>query len=713
MLKISNLTKTFGKKTILDNVSLQLNNPDHLHVLTGESGSGKTTLFNIIFGLDNDYEGTYELFGVDSKTYKNQNWDRLRTDHIKMVFQDFKLFDQLTVYENLYLSGNFEDNEIYSILESMDLLSLKNEYVKNISGGQKQRVAIGRAVLGSPKIILLDEPTGNLDGMTTDKIMDYITKLKNKGILFFIITHDSSILEYADVLYQLEKGKINKTYQKNENEYTEHSLEPEKFKNIKTKKHIFTYTFLSMFRKKKRLFLLGVPIIIILISFILSFTAFQAASLDSFTNFFAGVDDKTIVFNTQTLSSELENELRNNNVLASNDGERLGFSNADINEIANIENIETFEAVVEGVQSHFDYEGNRFEYRLDYENVPAFLRKDLNQIRSGESITFSLKAQTVPSSVIRNYNLNDVDIILGEFPKDHSKEILIPDLYAFTLSETEDILDLVNTRIDLDVISDENNSNAEEYKIVGIYDTKYQHALSTSYPIYTGYIDQSDIQNKLSEDSYQFHKQSYKVNKATEEYTEPIAKDYEHFKQAMGTGYDQMIVVVDDVNNFDSVYKELKEIFPDYQFTSQYDLKNGDLSGIYHSLVRNLVVGSTIIAAIIGIVVVFLNKGYIYDRTKEFAVLFCQGFSKSDIVKMISLENGLIFFVYFFIAYLSAIVIDTLFISNSKYNYLFVNLLNLNNVLSLSLLVVIIVLFSIIWGIAGIRNKNLAKLLKG
>ena len=713
MLKFSNLTKTFGDKTILNNVSFQINNPAHLHVLTGESGSGKTTLLNIMFGLDHDYQGKYELFGVDSKTYKNKNWDHLRTEDIKMVFQDFKLFDQLTIYENLYLSGDFEDEEIYSILESMDLLSLKNEYVKNISGGQKQRVAIGRAVLGSPKIILLDEPTGNLDGMTTDKIMEYIIKIKNKGILFFIITHDHSILEYADVIYKLENGKIYETYQKNENELLENSPNPEKVKNIKTKKHIFTYTFLSMFRKKKRLFLLGVPIIIILIAFIFSFTAFQSASLDSFTSFFAGVDDKTIVFNTQSLTSEVEDELRNNNILASNDGKRIGFSNDDINEVASIENIDNVEVVVEGVQSQFDYEGNRFEYRLDYENIPTFLKKDLDQIRNGESIIFSLTSQNVPLSVIRNYNFNNISIISGEFPSDHSKEILIPDLYAFTISETEDITNLVNTTIDLDVTSEEKGMDTEKYKIVGIYDTKYKQALSTSYPIYVGYIDQSNLQDKLSEDSYQFHAQSYKVNKATEEYTENIVKDYEHFEQAMGTGFDQMIVVVNDEENFDSVYKELKGIFPKYQFTSQYDLKNGDLSGIYHSLVRNLVVGSTIIAAIIGVVVVFLNKGYIYDRTKEFAVLFCQGFSKNDIAKIISLENGIIFTIYFFIAYLLAVVANMLFISNSKYGYLFVNLLTLENIMSLALLVVIILLFSIFWGIAGIRNNNLVKLLKG
>ncbi len=712
MLKLSNLTKKYDNKVVLNDVSFQLTNPTDLYVLTGESGSGKTTLFNIIFGLDNDYQGTYKLFGTDSKTYKNQEWNNLRSNDIKMVFQDFKLFEQLTVYENLYLSGDFEDEEINSALESMDLLELKNEYVKNISGGQKQRVAIGRAILGTPKVILLDEPTGNLDGMTTDRIMDYIIKLKNKGILIFIITHDDSIVKYADVVFKLEKGKIYKIYSENNNEGIIDNQKQHKLDQSKSTKHISLYTFLSMLRKKKRIFLLGVPIVIILLIFILSFTAFQAASLDSFTNFFSGIDNKTIVFNTQSLTTETSEELRDNNILTNHDGKRIGFSNDDVEKVTAIKNVDKVELTAEGIRSHYDSEGNRFEYRLDYENVPTFLRTDLDQIRNGESITFPLIAQNVPKDIIYNYNFDNIDIIFGDFPQDNSKEILIPDLYAFTVSENEDITQLINTNIELDVTSVENNIITEEYKISGIYDTKYKYNLSSSYPIYVGYFPQNNIQDKLNEESYQFHMQSYKVNKASEEYSENIIKDYNHFEQAIGTGLNQMIVVSDNEENFDSVYNELKEIFPKYQFISHYDLKNGDLSAVYFSLVRNLVVGSIVIAVIIGLIVVFLNKGYIYDRTKEFAILFCQGFSKNDIVKIISLENTVIFAIYFFFAYLLAILADLLFLNQSKYGYLFVNLLTLENITFLFFLTIIIVLFSIIWGVNGIRSNNLVKLLK-
>lgn len=713
MLDLRNLTKSFGDKVILNDVNLQLTNPSSLYVLTGESGSGKTTLFNILFGLDNDYQGTYKIFGKDNKTYKNQDWNHLRTNEIKMVFQDFKLFDQFTVYENLYLSGDFGEAEVLSVLESMDLLELKDEVVKNISGGQKQRVAIGRAVLGSPKIILLDEPTGNLDGMTTDKIMGYISKLKNKGISFFTITHDESILEYADVVLKLENGKIHQIYSKYENEDEHTEQKPVPLDKTNEKKHILLYTYLSVFRKVKRILLLGVPIVIILMLFILSFTAFQAASVDSFTNFFAGVDNKSIVFSTQKLTFEAREELAKNNILTSHDGERLGFSNEDVEMVENIPHVDKTALTQEGISSHYDHEGNRFEYRLDDEDIPVFLRKDLAQTRSGEAIAFTLTAQNVPFSVIHNYNVNNLNLIAGDFPKDNSKEILIPDLYAFILSESEEATNLINRTIELDVTTFENELATETYKIVGVYNTGYKFNLTSSYPIYVGYFSQEDTQESWNEEAYQFYIQSFQINKATEEYSENITKDIAHFKESMGTGLNQMIVVVDDEANFERVYGKLKEIFPVYQFTSQYDSKNGDLAFVYNSLIRNLVVGSIVIATIIGLVVIFLNKGYIYDRTKEFAILFCQGFSKKDIIKIISLENGVIFVVYFIIAYVSAFLADVFFLDSSKYGHLFINLLSIKNILSLSLLVVIIVSFSIIWGVRGIKNNNLIKLLKG
>lgn len=395
MIYIKHLSKKFGDKIVLNGADLTLDEPGKLYVLTGQSGAGKSTLFNIIFGLDHDYQGEYELFGQPSQSYTNKDWHKLRSNDLKIVFQDFKLFDQHTIYENLYLSGDYEAEEIEAVLDQMDLLGLKDELVKNISGGQKQRVAISRAVLGQPRIILLDEPTGNLDGMTTEKVMSYIEQLKEAGILLLMITHDEDLLEYADVVFELDHGKINKVEDKNKLVHNETNALTRESQGT-SKKRTIRYTLTSFLRNKKKISLMGIPIIIILSLFILSFTAFQALSLDSFLAFFSGIDERTIVFDTQSLNTEKQTALTEQNIHASHDGQRLGFSEEDLDYVRGLDHVDQAELTEAGVANLADYEGNRFDERLDYEDVPSHLRSNLVQLQRGDSVTFEFQSQTMP-----------------------------------------------------------------------------------------------------------------------------------------------------------------------------------------------------------------------------------------------------------------------------------------------------------------------------
>lgn len=713
MIELSNLSKSYGEKNVLKNVDLQLDDPTKVYALMGASGSGKSTLFNILFGLDKDFQGSFKLLGRDTQSLKNKDWDNLRSTEIGMVFQDYKLLEDLTVYENLYIAGNYSEKKIDEILNEMDLSNLKNNYVKNISGGQKQRTALARGILGEPKILLLDEPTGNLDGMTTQKIMKYIEKLRDKGILVFIITHDESILNYVDVVYTLDHCQIKSD---SIAESKKQIIEENKVisaKTSKNEKHITTYTFLNILRNKKRLTLLGIPIIIILILFMLSFTAFQSYSLDSFNNFFAGLDNKTIAFNTQQLNSETEEQLNAKNIQAQHDGKRIGFSNKDIEMIKDIDHVDTVELAMSGVESLYDNKGNRYEQNIEKGSFPDFLQKDLNQLKEGETINFSLVAQGVPYSVIENYNNNQLNLIHGDFPIDNSNQILIPDLYAYHIVNNESISDLVASKLTLAVTTSDDEFNVDkDYLVSGIYATNYQLSISESYPLYLGYFPQNNKESYLTEESYQFISQSNQINDATRKYSSGIIQDFSHFKDAVGTGYDQMIVVADSEENFQEVYQAVKEKFPKYEFTSQYDLKSGDLSDIYQSLVSTLIIGSSLIAIVIGFIIVFLNKGYIHSRQKELAILFSQGYSKKDIAKILLLENSTLFILYFVAAYTLSYIFNIILFGQTRFAYLFSNLLTMRTFFSLLLLVIIIVSISILWGLIGLSNKNLIKLLK-
>lgn len=138
--------------------------------------------------------------------------------------------------------------------------------------------------------------------------------------------------------------------------------------------------------------------------FILTFTAFQTYSLDSFTNFFSGIDDRTIIFDTQKLRFDIVEELNSQQILVHHDGERIGFSGKNIKDIEDLAYVEKVEVTMANVQSLYDKDGNRFEHRMGIQEVPSFMRKDLHQLKDGKTITFPLVAQNIPYSVINHFN---------------------------------------------------------------------------------------------------------------------------------------------------------------------------------------------------------------------------------------------------------------------------------------------------------------------
>ena len=213
MIKLENISKKYGDHIIFDSMNITFDDENSLNGIIGKSGSGKTTLFNILFGLDNSYEGQYSIDNKNTKDFSNNVWDKTRKEDIHIVFQDFKLIDNFTVLENLILTLNCSISSAEEALKKLNILEIKNEKVKNISGGEKQRLAISRAIIGNPKILLLDEPTGNLDDTHTDIIMKCVQSLKNENMMIFIITHDNRIIDYCDNIYLLEDKHL-KLYRK-------------------------------------------------------------------------------------------------------------------------------------------------------------------------------------------------------------------------------------------------------------------------------------------------------------------------------------------------------------------------------------------------------------------------------------------------------------------------------------------------------------------
>lgn len=160
--------------------------------------------------MDKNYEGHLKLFGKNVKNMSEKEWCDLRNNTVKIVFQDYKLLNNLTAFENIFYSGNYKSKSINKIMKELNILEYKNQKVNELSGGQKQRLALARSIIAKPKIIFLDEPTGNLDGLAIENVLNIFNKLKDRNILLLIITHDEKIIEYADVVYELKNKQLIK-----------------------------------------------------------------------------------------------------------------------------------------------------------------------------------------------------------------------------------------------------------------------------------------------------------------------------------------------------------------------------------------------------------------------------------------------------------------------------------------------------------------------
>ena len=225
MIKVNNLTKVYEDKQkslkALDNVSFVLPDKGFVFVV-GKSGSGKSTLINMLGALDDATSGSIDVDGFDICILDINKLNKYRNEYLGIIYQNYNLFPQESILENIKIASDncstqISDAEIEELLTKLDLDSSKEKLVKNLSGGQRQRVAIARALIKNPKLILADEPTGNLDSRTSKRIFDLLLKV-SKERLVVVITHDlKSAFNYADRIIEIADGKITRDLVRNPN----------------------------------------------------------------------------------------------------------------------------------------------------------------------------------------------------------------------------------------------------------------------------------------------------------------------------------------------------------------------------------------------------------------------------------------------------------------------------------------------------------------
>jgi ABC-type lipoprotein export system ATPase subunit len=216
MIKLTNIEKSYGSNRVLRGVTMAVEEGEFISIM-GASGSGKSTLLNVIGALDRRFDGHAVVAGQELKKLGDREISNFRNTTIGFVFQSFHLLPHLTCGQNVALPAYFNhrlsedeiDAQVAASLEQVALVHKRRELPLHLSGGERQRIAIARALFNTPKLILCDEPTGSLDSVTGQQIMELFQALnRTTGVTLIFVTHEHHVSKLADRIVRIEDGQI-------------------------------------------------------------------------------------------------------------------------------------------------------------------------------------------------------------------------------------------------------------------------------------------------------------------------------------------------------------------------------------------------------------------------------------------------------------------------------------------------------------------------
>jgi putative ABC transport system ATP-binding protein len=218
MISITNLNKIYRTDEVetvaLNNLNIEIENGEFVSIM-GPSGCGKSTLLNILGLIDSPSSGVYHFLSEEVSSYPERKRANLRKHNIGFIFQSFNLIDELTVFENVELpliymktTRSERKSRVDALLEKMNMMHRRNHFPQQLSGGQQQRVAVARAIINDPRLILADEPTGNLDSANGDDLMNILSKLNSEGTTIVMVTHSPYCADFGNRTIRLLDGKI-------------------------------------------------------------------------------------------------------------------------------------------------------------------------------------------------------------------------------------------------------------------------------------------------------------------------------------------------------------------------------------------------------------------------------------------------------------------------------------------------------------------------
>ena len=215
MIKVRNISKSYKDAIVLNNVSLEINKGDFTAVM-GPSGSGKSTLLYSISSMDNPDEGEVIFEGIDVYKLSESELSKFRLNKMGFVFQNSQMLKNLSIFDNIILPGMVAKRESIEVVRAratelmskMGIEDIKDRDIREVSGGQLQRAAICRAMINSPEILFMDEPTGALNSEAASQVMEILKKLNQEGISIMLVTHDAKMASMAKNVIYIKDGKL-------------------------------------------------------------------------------------------------------------------------------------------------------------------------------------------------------------------------------------------------------------------------------------------------------------------------------------------------------------------------------------------------------------------------------------------------------------------------------------------------------------------------
>lgn len=448
MIELKNINKIYKSKgqefQALNNINLIFGDKG-MNFILGKSGSGKSTLLNVIGGIDSYDSGELIIDGVNTKEYKKSDYNTYRNTYIGFIFQEFNVLKSLTVYENIALSLELqhknlkeEHENIQQIIDKVGLTGLENRMMNQLSGGQRQRVAIARSLIKNPRVIIADEPTGNLDSKNSKNIMELLKELSYDHLVIVVTHNDQLAREYSDRTIEIKDGFVTKDNYNLVEESSSYTLSPISVP-VKTSLRL---SIKSIFKNLKR--------------FIFMILLFAIALV------FAGVVINMYLSDTTMTYSEFQQEYNNNIVDLSSEFSSNGYTQSTGFYEFQLADLDT---QYPNPETYLKIRGMDLNLPIDDNSV---VENDffLNKIQRIHFMTDGETVKQVFGDPLYTYSKSIFDNTLIKIAiTDYLAENLIYQRYFG--SEVKDIKDILGKRLTFD-----NFKNS--FIITRIYDTNYE-----------------------------------------------------------------------------------------------------------------------------------------------------------------------------------------------------------------------------------------------